>query len=99
MDAAEVQRLVEGLRGAGCAKVRMTFDIDGVSSVDVEFTEGPRPATPFVDSEGAPVNLDDGAGPLTRDPDDDMPVPSTEPSDVALEHANFSRKKAARKAA
>lgn len=95
MDAAAVAQLVESLRARGCSKVRATFDGAGVDSIEVEFAPVPVPVTPFVDKEGAPVNLDDGAGPLTKDPDDDAPAPRLESDDAALEHANFHKKRKA----
>lgn len=49
--------------------------------LEVEFAEPPEPATPFATKDGKPVDLDEGAGPLARDPDAD------------LEAANFDPKK------
>lgn len=95
MDAAAVASLIEELRTRGCAKVRATFDGDGIDSIEVEFSEGPVPVTPFVDKKGEPVNLDEGAGTLTKDPDDDAPPPRLESDEAALERANFHRKRKA----
>lgn len=82
------------LREAGCIKGKVTFGAQNtVTSVEVEFAPGPVPAAPFVDASGNAVDLDEGAGPLTKDPDA-PPAPSEEPSDAAIERANFKPKAA-----
>jgi hypothetical protein len=94
MDAGAVAELLEKLRAGGVAKARLTFDGDAVDSIDVEFAPGPTAVavSQFVDKDGKPVDLDAGAGPLTRDPDAALALES---SDADLERANFGQKKAA----
>lgn len=77
-------------KDAGCVKARATFEGGQCTSVEVEFPAAPVSATPFVDAEGVPVNLDAGAGPLTKDPDEDR-QPQLESSDAAIERANFRK--------
>jgi hypothetical protein len=94
MDAAAVAGLLDKLRAGGCAKVRATFEGAEIDSIDVEFSPGPLPVTPFRDKDGRPLDLDADLPTLARDPDDAR-APVVESSDAALERANFGKKKAA----
>lgn len=83
--------VIAELKAAGAVKARVEFEGSSLRALDVEFAPAPA-AAGFTDAAGKPVDLDAGAGPLTKDPDDDLPVPVLEASDAALEQANFKRK-------
>jgi len=90
----QLTEVLDLLQARGVRKARAEFDEEGyLRGIDVEFEARPVPVTPFRDAEGKPVDLDAGAGPLTRDPDESPAA--EEPSDVALEKANFQRKQPA----
>lgn len=91
-----LEDVIGALRATGCARGKVTFDGSTVASVEVEFAEAPMPVavSPFRDKDGKPLDMDEGAGPLTKDPDDAPAAPVEEPSDAALERANFRPKKA-----
>lgn len=77
------------LKEAGCVKAKVTFGpANTVTSVEVEFPATPASAAPFLGADGRPVDLDAGAGPLTKDPDEDE-RPVLETADAAIERANF----------
>jgi len=95
---SKLSDLLDELRAHGCARAAVTFDArQQIKTLDVVFLATPAQvaATPFVDKAGKPVNLDAGLPLLARDPDD-PPEPVEEPSDAALEHANFRKKDAPR---
>lgn len=83
MDPAKLRELLDVLRELGVKSASIPIFDDSCSPrqnpLTVEFFERPDAATPFVDVDGKPVDLDEGAGPLARDPDADM------------ERANFPR--------
>lgn len=84
------------VREAGCVKAKVTFGPQNtVTSFEVEFPAAPAvaPAAGFVDAAGNPVDLDAGAGPLAKDPDESEP--SMEDSGPAIERMNFRKPKAA----
>lgn len=90
MDPARLRAILAVLNDAGIKRAKVPLwdghktgaDQPAVESLvlEVEFAEQPEPATPFVGKDGKPLNLDDGAGPLARDPDAD------------LESANFTKR-------
>lgn len=94
--------LLDELRAHGCTRAAVTFDArQRVKAIDVTFAPAPAApvqvaASPLVDRDGKPVDLDSGLPLLARDPDDQVPAPVEESSDAALEHANFRPKPAAR---
>ena len=91
MDPARLRAILDVLRDAGVksakvptAEIYKGLDAQGAATIshavlEVEFEPTPEPITPFVDKSGKSVDLDAGAGPLTRDPDAD------------LESANFKK--------
>lgn len=84
--------IASALKDVGCARARVVFKGSEIASLEVEFATAAGAPAGFTDAEGKPVNLDEGAGALTRDPDEDEAPPALETSDAALERANFRPK-------
>lgn len=76
MDPSELRAYLAELQAAGSVKLAKLHRFrDGDLVVEVEFFPPARtvadlaPASPFVDREGKPINLDDGMPELGRDDD------------------------------
>jgi len=63
----ELEFALSVLREAGVSRSRITFDEHGPTSIEVEFSPPVVPAG-LVDRSGKPVSLDEGMGPLEKDP-------------------------------
>lgn len=91
----DVDELLATLRDARCSTAKVTLTDGKVTGLEVVFAPEPAPATPFVDKKGRPVDLDEGMPELARDPDDEndeeTPI-DDEPSDRAIERANFRKR-------
>jgi hypothetical protein len=88
VDPARLRAILAVLSDAGVKSAKVpVLDAEEFSAdrslglLEVEFAEPPEPVTPFVARDGKPVDLDEGAGPLARDPD------------AELEGANFPKPK------
>ena len=79
MDPARLSTILDVLRDAGVRRAKVPLaDARKVGTecvpflFEVEFEPTPESAAPFVGKDGKPVDLDEGAGPLARDPDADL---------------------------
>jgi len=84
---ADVTAHLDAIRLAGAAKA--AWHPDGTLA-SVEFAPVPVSAAPFVDRKGRPIDFDEGAPALARDPDEPDPR-DDEPADRDIERANFTR--------
>lgn len=88
----DIRDLCDVLAKSGAIKARFRlFEFE----LDLEFPpdDSPTSAAPFVDAAGKAVDLDAGAPALAKDPDGPL-VGEGEPSDDAIEQANFRRPRA-----
>lgn len=72
----DLTQVLAQLRDAGASRAKVEFDAKGgVKALDVEFQDNVSaniaPAG-FVDSSGKPIDLNEGAGPLEREEDDEI---------------------------
>jgi hypothetical protein len=71
VEPGKLRELLAVLREGGVKSA--TVPVSNGDTLHVEFAavEPQVSASPFVDAKGKPINLDEGAGELTRDPDAD----------------------------
>ena len=80
VDPARLRAILDVLRDAGVRRAKVPVVDAGalpagmgdLGLLEVEFEPTPESAAPFVGKDGRPVDLDEGAGPLARDPDADL---------------------------
>jgi len=86
----DLPKVLADLRAAGVTRARYTENGAGESSIEVDFGPPVAPAG-LVDAAGKPIDLDEGMGPLQKDPlgeDDEDEAVVEDP----IHAKNFNRK-------